>query len=55
MKETPIYDELKSLKDAIRANVKLQERANLLSYCKNINKPSKQIVELIKWLESEIA
>lgn len=48
---TPIYDELKSTFDLMRATAKIEARNELANELRTIPKPTKQVVDLIKKLE----
>lgn len=50
-----IYDELKGMADAIKQTAKIEARLELVKELKSIEKPSKQIIELIKKYEKHNA
>lgn len=51
MSDTPVYEELKSLTDLVRKTATIAARIELLNELKAIQKPSKQVLELIKKYE----
>ena len=52
MKSTPIFDEVSSWREMIFATARLEARVEVAKRLRAIKKPSKQILDLIKELES---
>lgn len=46
-----IYDEVKKTHDLYRATARLEARAELLAELRKIQKPTKQVLDIIKGLE----
>jgi len=49
---TPIFDQVKATHDFYRATARLEARAELAAELRQIQKPTKQVVDIIKRLES---
>lgn len=48
---TPIYDELKTVFDEMRQTAKLEARTELAAELRQLPKPTKQVIDIIKKLE----
>jgi len=51
---TPIYDEVKATHDLYRATARIEARQELATELKKIKKPTKQLADIIKGLESDV-
>lgn len=49
---TPVFDQVNATHDLYRATARLEARKELAEELRQIQKPTKQVVELIKKLES---
>jgi len=52
--QTPIYDETKATHDLYLATARIVARKELAAELREIQKPTKQVVDIIKRLEGEI-
>ena len=48
---TPIYDELKSTFELMRSTAKIEARNELAAELRQLPKPTKQVIDIIKKLE----
>jgi len=51
---TPIFDQVKETHDYYRATARLEARQELAKELKKIKKPTKQVQDIIKGLESDV-
>lgn len=51
---TPVFDEVKATHDYYRATARLEARQELAKELKKIKKPTKQVADIIKGLESDV-
>jgi len=49
---TPVFDQVKATHDLYRATARLEARKELAEELRQIQKPTKQVVDIIKRLES---